>query len=317
MGITSEISEIQKKIKKIEEALKGFDESANEIAEGSSTNAPPNVATDPTSNEKDKDNPKVDPSASPDSKLRQGRVNQLSTVKKSPRKCFSSASGSMEYSESGCKKPLVLNRVELNAELTTPLLTSATNAAIDLGNAIASGDSASADVQAANLASMASKLEALKDNYVAKFNERLKKEGKKPIDGNEEVNKQVAAFESELKAKGILKANSLAELESMLTSEVKNKTGPDKIQVPKQEVIGVKGENKGKEEKFSVDDTSSLSEDVEGSGLSSRLEEFEEGNSDISKDSSRSIFDQVSNRYIRSLPRLLKRRETPLPGQKR
>lgn len=323
-GISSEISEIQKKIKKIEEALKQFDNSSNELAEGTGTGNGTGAEGSSSGSDagaKDKAKENVADTKTFESNMREAQVNELSSNKLAVRKCFSSASGSMEYSEGGCKKSVVLNRVKLNSELTTPLLDSATNAAMDLGNAVASGDTAAADVQAAKLASMATKLEALKDNYVAKFNDTLKKEGKKPINGNDEVNRQVAAFESALKEKGILKANSFDDLDKMLASQAKDKTGIDQTKVPKQEVITIGGDNKGKSEEerpkkidFSVSDMSTLSEGVkEDPTLSSRLDEFEDSGSEISKDSGRSIFEQVSNRYIHSLPRLLKRRETPTP----
>ena len=94
-----------------------------------------------------------------DIKVREDRINRLSKNNLSQRKCFSGASGSMEYSEAGCGKPIVLKRPEINPQYGTPLLTSAINTSMDLANAVASGDTAAADVQAANLASMAKNLE--------------------------------------------------------------------------------------------------------------------------------------------------------------
>lgn len=237
--------------------------------------------------------------------------------------CFSSTSAGTDFSEAGCKSPLRLTKPTFVGDMNIPTMVDGTNAAIDMANAISSGDIASADTAAANLASMAGRIDSLKNNLLSKLNNDLKKQGKKPIDINSALKQQVDAFNSEMNKNSAGSGNlNMADLnagEAAVSSEV---TGADDIKASEITTVAAP-------EAPPIDagiDLSKIESELGAEGavdpnadsgkvasLEDSLGAYESNESDISKDQGVSIFKQLSNRYILNYEKIFQRKQINPP----
>lgn len=114
------------------------------------------------------------------------------------KECFSADKTGTKYGEASCSNPIKLTRPSLSPQFSVPTLVAGANTATDIGQAVANGDMASAEIEAAKLAAMAGRINAVKDSMMKKLNDQLKAEGKKPISIEDTLGTQLSAFNKEL-----------------------------------------------------------------------------------------------------------------------
>lgn len=253
-------------------------------------------------------NNNVDPS-----KLSGGKLKQLGVGAMAKRDCYSS--NQKEYSSSACASPFKMPRVNISgSNLNIPVLTEGMNAGADLADSLASGDAAAADVQAGKLASMAGRMNKVKDELVKRMNDQLVKEGKKPINFDDESKKMMNSFAAELKKGGF--TGNLASMESgeaAVSEAVKEaeSNAPTAISAaaPVIDPNSAAGMDLKGLEEIGADATGADADANKAASLSDSLEDFESNESDISKDTSVSIFKQLSNRYILNYTKIFNRKE--------
>lgn len=249
--------------------------------------------------------------------------------------CYSNASGATEYSESACKNPIQFNRPKFDMNMNLPTLVAGVNAATDLGQAFADGDMAKADLAAASLNSMAGKIDSIRDGLMNKLNDQLKAEGKKPIDVNGELQRQIDDLN-----KGLNQANPGSGNNTMASLGLDAlKSGP--AEISENSLSGNKTDGNGittagteKSVEMPAPDLNlnSLSEsDLTGSGAGSSdidhmlddksgklaaLESLDKSGAnatEIAPDSDVSLFKQVSNRYFLNYGKMFERKKINPP----
>lgn len=266
---------------------------------------------------------------------------ELKTLANGPtknRNCFSTSKNATQYGEASCSNPLKLTRPNLDPKFSVPTLMAAANTATDLGQAVANGDMAAADVEAAKLASMAGRVEAIKDNMMKRLNDDLKAQGKKPISIEDTIKTQLSAFNKGLNDNkpgsgnytmddlgfGNSKAGSAAvsapDLASTqaTTQDINAVSAAPKAEVPTatsslSDLSGIDAAtdssteaNPYGEDLFGRDKLASANDGLNGSDKNASGEE-------ISRDRDVSIFKQVSNRYLLNYTRIFNRKEIKAP----
>lgn len=236
--------------------------------------------------------------------------------------CWSGSGASTNFSEGGCNQPLRLSKPTFSADMNMPTLSDGSNAAIDMANAISSGDVAGADVQAGKLIAMAGKVNKLKENLLAKINADLIKNGKKPIDGKDIVKQQVDSLNAALNKQNPGSGNlNLADFNGSGDAAVSETTPAAEVPVatavtaaPAIDPNALSGMDLSKLDSGAeevVDPNAATTEKV--ASLEDSLGQYESNESDISKDSGVSIFKQVSNRYILNYEKIFNRKQINPP----
>lgn len=308
-GLKKEEEEIKLRIADLEKVKAQFEAADNNIAEGESTTGAGNTSGSLGGNEND-------PSK------RTYNVAALNKGIPLAKSCFSNAGGNLDYSESGCKSPLRINRPSFGSELNIPTLANGLNSSIDMANAVASGDIASADTQAANLGSMAGRIDALNKNLMKKLNDQLKKEGKKPIDINAEAKRQMAAYNDAFNkaspGSGTLAMSDFGIGEAAVSENIANAadTAVPEITTAAAPVAppidgGIDLSKVESELGDVVDPNAAAPEKV--ASLEDSLGQYESNENDISKDPGVSIFKQLSNRYILNYEKIFQRKQIDPP----
>lgn len=267
---------------------------------------------------------------------------ELKTLANGPtgkKNCFSTTKNATLYGEDSCSNPMKLTRPNLDPKFSVPTLVAASNTSTDLGQAIANGDMASADVEAGKLASMAGRIEAMKDNMMKKLNADLKAQGKKPISIEDTLSTQLSAFNKALNEK---KPGSGNYTMDDLGFGSNSKAGRAEVSAPDlastkgttQDINAVSAAPNGDagvaaapvsnlsfedadadssteanpygEELFGRDKLASANDGLNGSDKNASGEE-------ISRDRDVSIFKQVSNRYLLNYTRIFNRKEIKAP----
>ena len=224
-----------------------------------------------------------------------------------PVPCASNSGGNFSVNSANCKKPLKVNRPNLNFGLTDNFLQSAVNTAGDYTEALASGNMARAEVLAGSLSNMAGRLKIERDNALKKYNQLAKQNNKKLIDFDKEVKAFTASMSGNL-------SKSLASQGIDTKNMMKASTGADKkpeasisaatpvSAAPEVPVADLATPSEAPTEETAAAPTPTLEES---------LENFETNESDISPEKQVSIFKQVSNRYILNYNRFF-REEAPV-----
>lgn len=321
--LAKEESESKKRLadlEKVRDAFKANSQATNQLAEGSSTNNAAGAngeGSDPT-----------DPSKKP------YEISKLAQGTEAKKQCFSRGSdGSMSYSESGCKNSIKLVRPKFEANMDLPTLKSVSNLATDMGQAVANGDMGKADLAAGELANMAGRMDAVKDGLMKKLNDQMKKDGKKPIDINGELQRQVTALNNAINKQNPGAGNlTVAGLGDTSGSSSKGEAEVSPVnttantdlsemakgaEAPAQEVTPVGADASGLGS--ITEDSLGIANAEEALGvLGMKKVEGEELNfttakGDISAESESSIFKQVSNRYFLNYNRFFQRKEVNPP----
>lgn len=310
--LQSEASKIRERISKIKAILAQMSGASNNLAEGS---------TESTSGAGD-GNDKIDPAT--------GKKYAIKSLPKSNevgKHCFTASGKGMDYSEAGCKSAYKIAKPKMEGQFNIPTISAGTNSTVDMANAIASGDLAAAEVEAGKLTSMAGRIDAIHNELKKKADEQLKKMGKKPLDYNAEVARQVASYNDALNKNNPGSGNfSMAEFES---TGVGAASISDSAPVDGAGEVAAAGVNGAPEVAAPGVDLSKIEDAAAAAGegvldpnaadpnklasLSDGLNGFESNEGDISKDRDVSIFKQVSNRYFLNYTRLFEKKKVEPP----
>ncbi len=321
--LAKEESETKKRIADLEKVKDQFYEqtgSGTKLAEGSSNS---DIGAD-NQNGKDKDKNKYE-------------LKTLADGQNQKRKCFSTAKNATQYGEESCASPLKLTRPNMDPKFSVPTLVAAANTSTDLGQAIANGDMAAADVEAGKLAAMAGRIDAVRDNMMKKLNSDLKAQGQKPISIEDTLSTQLSAFNKALNEKkpgsgnytmddlGFGKGSNAGKAEVSAPDLASTKDGTQDINPVSSapagsEVPGAVAADLSQFENVSED---ALSEDALGEYPfeSQNVARLGSGSDDdksasgeeISKERDVSIFKQVSNRYLLNYTKIFQRKEIKAP----
>ncbi len=321
--LAKEESETKKRIADLEKVKDQFYEqtgSGTKLAEGSSNS---DMGAD-LQNGKDKDKSKYE-------------LKTLADGKNQKRKCFSTAKNATQYGEESCASPLKLTRPNMDPKFSVPTLVAAANTSTDLGQAIANGDMAAADVEAGKLAAMAGRIDAVRDNMMKKLNSDLKAQGQKPISIEDTLSTQLSAFNKALNEKkpgsgnytmddlGFGKGSNAGKAEVSAPDLASTKDGtqginPISAAPAGSEVPGAVAADLSQFENVTED---ALSEDALGEYPfeSQNVARLGSGSDDdksasgeeISKERDVSIFKQVSNRYLLNYTKIFQRKEIKAP----
>ncbi|MFP5386286.1 MAG: hypothetical protein ACLGHN_09430 [Bacteriovoracia bacterium] len=306
-GLAKEEKKSEKRIEDLEKVLAQFEAADNSIDEGSLAGA--------TEYDEGKDDKE---------KKKKHNLKELGEGLKVAKHCYTNTSKGPDYSEAGCKNPMKLNRPKFDSNMNIPTIVAGANLAADMGQAVANGDTASADVSAGQLASMAGRVDKIQGEMMKRLNDHLKAEGKKPIDINAELARQVTALNEGLNKAEPGSGNfSLADImggEAGVSDDVnKGDTNPA-ADIKSEKVadavpVGAGGglDLSGLEE--AADEADGLGADGAGNvaSLSDSLSEFESNESDISKETGVSIFKQLSNRYFLNYTKIFDRKKVAPP----
>lgn len=238
--------------------------------------------------------------------------------------CFANASsGGVEYSESSCNSPIRINRPSFDGKFDIGTLKNGTNAGIDMAQAIANGDLASADVAAGNLASMAGKVDAINKELMKKVDDQLKAQGKKPIDIKGELNRQVTALNNALNKQQAGSGNySMADLDggeastSSDVAKVDTTAAPEVTTAAAPAASPIEAMDLSKLDELGgteVVDPDAAADTGKVASLEDSLNQYESNENDISTDPGVSIFKQVSNRYILNYGKIFERKQINPP----
>lgn len=248
-------------------------------------------------------------------------VKSLAAGTQLAKHCWSGSGASTNFSEGGCNQPLRLNKPTFPAGMNIPSMTDGTNAAIDMANAISSGDVAGADVQAGKLIAMAGKINKVKDGLLAKINADLVKNGKKPIDGKDIVKQQVDSLNAALNKQNPGSGNvNLADIENAGAAGVSEAIPAAEVPMataitaaPAIDPNAATGlDLSGLDDGAGAEDAANAATEKVAT-LEDSLNQYESNESDISKDSGVSIFKQVSNRYILNYEKIFNRKQINPP----
>lgn len=219
-----------------------------------------------------------------------------------------------------CTTKVELKRPVFDANFKVPTLQSATNTATDLANAMAGGDIARAEVLGDGLLNSAGRIRQIEKDLKKQINEKLKEQGKSPIDFDKEFNERATSLVesfNEAAKKANLGTQSSAEA-SALGDDLKGSTSLKGENAPVINPAVNIGEAPTNGPIFSESVSGEEANGIDGAApndknLEESLEEFESNESDISKESSVSIFKQLSNRYFLNYTKIFKRKEIDPP----
>lgn len=252
-------------------------------------------------------------------------ISPLANVSSDPsRNCWRQTDTGPVYS-TDCTNPLAVGRPTFDASINVPTLRNASNSAVDYAQAIAKGDTAGADAASANLESLATKLDGVKDEMVGKLNKALASQGKPTIDLDKEASDINSQMNSSLQGAFSKDSSALAALSRLdnfgSSSNTDSEDSKDDSSVITAAVAPSVDLNakKGIGSDFSIseggsgllNESSALSEgDLSAAkGLEESLGEYETSVNDISNRSEDSIFKQVSMRYQANYDRFFERKK--------
>lgn len=293
-------------IAKLKSVLGTFQDADNSLAEGSMPGS------------ENGDRAKLDAN----NKGKQYALKKLPEARPLSKHCYSnSGQNGLSFSEEGCKNSYKLTKPKLDGQFNIPTLVAGANSSMEMAQAISDGDTARADIEAGNLAAMAGRVDAINKELMKKVNDELKKQGKKPVDFNDELKRQVAAMNAGLNKQNPGSGNfTTADLDSSNTgaaavSETKPSEGNGEINAAAVPTPGAQALD------LSSIDSGATSEEVTDpnadpnkvASLSDSLGEFESSASEISKDRDVSIFKQVSNRYFLNYTKLFEKKKIDPP----
>lgn len=243
-------------------------------------------------------------------------IAQLPPGTELPKHCFSTAGNQADYSEKACAAPVKITRPVIQGNFDLPTLTAGVNSATDMAQAIADGDTARADVEAQNLASMSGRIDAMKKEMLNKVDGILKGQGKKPIDIDGELKRQIAALNNEMNKKNPGSGNFAFEDLNVPTPALNDKSLvasvataiPSESEKPAAEALKIS-------EGDLVSDKNANGENgADGNSLGQdALAGSKDPKNEINSDPDASLFKQVSMRYFLNYDKLFKRKKVDPP----
>ena len=243
-------------------------------------------------------------------------VNPLPPGTELPKHCFSTAGNQADFSEKACAAPVKITRPVIQGNFDIPTLREASNSASDMAQAIADGDSAAADVQAQKLAALSGRIDAVKKDMLKKVDDILKSQGKKPIDIDGELKRQIAALNTELNKKNPGSGNFAFEDLNAPTPNLNDKSLvasvataiPSESEKPAAEAFKLSEPALNSTENANGDNganENSLGQDA--------LANSKDPKNEINSDPDVSLFKQVSMRYFLNYDKLFNRKKVDPP----
>jgi hypothetical protein len=234
-----------------------------------------------------------------------------------PKHCFSTAGNAADYSEKACASPVKITRPVIQGNFDIPTLKSASNSATDMAQALADGDTARAEVEAQNLAALSGRIDTLKKEMMKKVDDVLKSQGKKPIDVEGELKRQIAGLNSELNKNNPGSGNFAFEDLKAPTPTLNDKPLVASVGT----VVPSSGSEKPAAEAFKLtepqlDANPNGIDAKSGDGTNSTqngLTASASSQNEISSDPDVSIFKQVSMRYFLNYEKLFNRKKIDPP----
>jgi hypothetical protein len=221
---------------------------------------------------------------------------------------------------SDCSKPVKLKAPDFGDNFDIPELQSFTNQGTELANAAARGDTAAANAQASSLASKAGRMRAIAEKLKKKLNDDLKKAGLAEIDFDKEINNKLVGLNQQYNEAAAKKGLPLAStdgkafLDAVKSADGLSASAPSGALAGAKPAaaakgFGLKGFDVGNEE---------IKPEVQANTptLSDSLGQFESNVSDISNKKEVSIFALLSNRYVLSYEKIMKRKESKIEEKK-
>ncbi len=270
-----------------------------------------------------------------------------------PKTCAAQTDKGVDISEAACANPIRLTRPVIGelAPNDKALMTSTTTLATDLANELASGNTERARVLAGEVSAKMGALNELYNRKKVELNEQVRAKGDKDFDYQTEMKTQLTKMQDTLndglrtEKIAALPPNFRMDLSDVGASapglaEAETKDGAkstDSSKAPTQEVVKLEaatpteaGDEPMDEAAVlaAMEENAKLSEaDQKAAGMNGYLELDEKlsvagkGQDGISPVADASIFMQISNRYLRSLDRILTRKKhkdlTPPPATKK
>lgn len=253
-------------------------------------------------------------------------ITKLPDSQTAETNCVSSSSEGVEFSQKSCASPLKITAPQFDAQLNLPTLTAATTAATDLGNAIASGNTAAADAASNKLEALSANLDQVQTNLMKQANDTIVAQGGKAIDFEKEIEAELGRLESKMDSSLSSNGVTLASSGNASGSEA----SLDQSKKPKsEEEMKIEAANASSTIDFSNASAATyqntaatmpkISEGLDGTeygadaqktaSLSESLGNYEASESEISNNVDVSLFKQVSNRYLMNYQRLFKRKQ--------
>ncbi len=231
-----------------------------------------------------------------------------------PKHCFSAAGGQVNYSETSCAAPVKITKPVLHGNFNIPTLQEGISSTTDFAQAVADGDTARANVEAQKLANLSGRIETVRKDLFKKADDILKSQGKKPIDIDGELKRQIAAINSELNKKEPGSGNLALEDLKAPTPTVNNSlvASVGGVTPPGSDKPAVEAFKMSEPTMPSEPDASSLDATGGVSGESAVASSGDAKN-EINADPDVSIFKQVSMRYFLNYDKLFNRKKVDPP----
>jgi hypothetical protein len=224
--------------------------------------------------------------------------------------CLSNNQGAMDFSSEACSNPTKLQHPKFDSSFNLPTLQTAVQSTIDMANAMASGNTEGAEIEVSKLAAMAGRIKEVNENLQKKLNEKLIAEGKKPIDFEGDIKKQIAAMEA-----SVADAMAAQEVPSLASDSAQiQPVEAAADNTPKVAEVGGGAAPPISEEGIKEGAFTDTETEATPATLEDKLSEFEAAEQDISKTPDVSIFQQLSHRYFLNYSRFFvekKRAELP------
>lgn len=306
--LTKAEKESKSRIADLEKVRDQFDDADNSLAEGATDGSEAGEGSNGGRG-------KVDPSK---------KVYALKALPQGTvlaKNCLSSSNGQPSFSEAGCKNPTKLTRPKFDVAMNLPALVAAGNSTADFTQALADGDTAKAEIEAGTLAGMAGRLTAIKDELVKKTNDKLKADGKKGLDFNAEVKRQMDELGAALNKQEAGSGNynlaelqggeaAVSEIEKPAENVINTASAPTAVEIPAGEGLDLSAIGQGGVTEEGLTDPNA---NGNVASLDDSLNEYESTEGDISKERDVSIFKQVSNRYFLNYTKIFQRKEINPP----
>jgi hypothetical protein len=250
--------------------------------------------------------------------------------------CLNQTGEMADYSPEACNSGSTkIASAKMDVKTYNPTLIEASNSANSFAQAISDGDMGKANVEAEHLSSMALRLKESKDAIQKEINDKLKAAGLDTVDMDKLAQDQLKKMTDDLyqgladkgvKTASLPKSFSSSDYEAILDSQAKGEADAA-AEAAKSKVNEVSNENvinlsNGKPSQAAA--TPLFTEGVGGETfvepaenshaaiigmLESGLKKYEKNESDISVVKESSLFDQISNRYKLSYPKIMERRK--------
>lgn len=270
---------------------------------------------DPTGTEEDPNLPGSDEDPMEKLKNKNYDVKELPKVA-DKKSCIGKNGDSFVHSEQACSNPVKLKTPTFDYKHGISTLNNVGTKAIDMANAIASGDMGKADMLAGEIGAQAAAVKDINDKLQDKYNEQQKAEKKEPKDFDKAIAAQVASLQRELNKAAASQGMNLADLgKNELSEELEAKSDSQQVTVastdstiPMPEIPSMDLSGIGSGSGFEDPSASAATPTLEDS-----LGDYESNEQDISKQNDVSIFKQLSNRYILNYTKIFDRKKAPAP----